>query len=176
MNAPINGLRPGHGQHWSIAEAADRLGISATSLAQLVSSGELKTVSHGPLGARIHDSEILRYQSRQHRRPPESAAPRVPGLSEPESVILVALWTAAGPLTVAELTKCVNVSPGTAARILDRLLAAGLVRRTRRDQPRRAYCYRPAQSPDEYAATLARQVHDAVSQGRTTLAVAEESG
>lgn len=175
MNAPMNGLPPGHSQHWSPEEAAGRLGISADSLAQLISSGELKPVSHGPLGARIHESEILRYQSRQHQQQPAPAALRVPGLSEPESAILVALWTAAGPLTIAELTKSVNVSPGTAVRVLDRLVAAGLVRRTRRDQPRRAYCYRPTQSPDDYAATLARKVHDAISQGHATPAAAEKA-
>jgi DNA-binding MarR family transcriptional regulator len=174
MNEPINDTAQGHGKHWSVEQAADRLGMSAEGLSQLIGSGALRADNRGPLGARISESEIIRFKSQLAQPPPPPAGPRVPGLSELESAVLLALWTADRPLTMAEITKTGNVPAGSAVRLLDKLLAAELVRRTRRAQPRPAWCYRATQSASEYAESLVRQLHDAISQVRASPSPAEE--
>lgn len=171
MNERINDRPAGDGRHWSVEDAADRLGTSAGMLSQLIASGAVKADHRGPLGTRIPDSEIIRLRNRGARPPQRSqTCVRVPGLSERESAVMVALWTAAGPLTINDFPRTgpVPVAANTAFRILERLLAAGLVSRIRREQPRPAWLYSAAQSPADYAASLARQVHDAVSQAGTS--------
>jgi DNA-binding MarR family transcriptional regulator len=171
MNAHVNGTPMGLGKHWPVEEAAGRLGMTRDRLSRLIGTGAVKTINRGPLGIRIDESEIIRVRNQlaQPSQPP--AGPRVPGLSETESAVLLALWTAGTPLTIAELAKY-GVPGGSAVRVLDKLLAAGLIRRTRRAQHRPAWCYRAAQSPSSYAESLVRHVHDAIGQADATPAAA----
>ncbi len=172
MNEHVNGTPMGLGKHWSVEEAADRLGMTRERLARLIETGAVTTVKRGPLGVRIDESEIIRFRS-QLAQPQPSVGPRVPGLSEIESAVLLALWTTDRPLTVAELVKG-GVPGGSAVRVLDKLVAAGLIRRTRRAQPRPAWCYRATHSPAEYAERLVRQVHDAIAQTHAKSAAARD--
>lgn len=173
MNEHVNGTPMGLGKHWSVEEAADRLGMTRERLARLIETGAVTTVKRGPLGVRIDESEIIRFRS-QLAQPQPPAGPRVPGLSDLESGVLLALWTADRPLTMAEVVNSGNVPAGSAARLLDKLLAAGLIRRTRRAQPRPAWCYRATHSPADYAERLVRQVQEAISQARARASAADE--
>jgi hypothetical protein len=91
---------------------------------------------------------------------------------------MLALWAAAGPLTINELP---HSGPTTSAarttlRALDKLLAAGLASRARRKQHPHAWLYRAALSPGEYAERLARRVAEAVSRAPTAPAPAAAPG
>lgn len=172
MNAYVNGTPMGLGKHWAVEEAAGRLGMTLERLSRLIETGAVKTINRGPLGLRIDESEIIRVKS-QLALPQPPAGPRVPGLSEIESAVLLALWTTDRPLTVAELVKG-GVPGGSAVRVLDKLVAAGLIRRTRRAQPRPAWCYRATHSPADYAQSLVRQINDAISHARAKATAAGE--
>jgi hypothetical protein len=172
VNEHINGTPLGHArdQHWSVEQAARRLRVSEEELSRLIAAGTVKTIKCGPLGTRVTEAEIVRVKSLLQGQQPRQRPAGLPGLEGRESALMLALWTAAGPLTVSELH---GAGPATAParttlRSLDKLLAAGLVSRTRRERHPHAWLYRAALSPDQYAGRLARQVQEAVSQARAT--------
>ena len=168
MNEHANGTPLGGDQHWSVDQAASRLGRTPEKLSRLIASGAVKTVKRGPLGTRITDAEVRRFKS-QRAQPAHSPVRRLPGLEERESALMLALWAAAGPLTISELhgTDPAKSAARLALRALDKLLEAGLVTRARREQHPHAWLYRAAVTPDEYAGRLAQQFRAAVSQART---------
>lgn len=175
MNEHVNGTPVGHDRHWPVEQAAGRLGVTPEKLAGLIASGVVKTVKRGPLGTRVTEAEIQRFKSLQGQRSADRGRGLpVPGLEERESALMLALWAAAGPLTISEFP---GTGPGkssarTALRSLEKLLAAGLVSRARRIQHPHAWLYRAALGPDEYAERLDRQIREAVSQARAACAPA----
>ena len=59
------------------------------------------------------------------------------GLTHPQYLVMLALW-GSEPLSVTELSRLLDLDPGTLSRLLKRLEAAGLVRRERDSADERA--------------------------------------
>src|ERR687890_389959 len=59
------------------------------------------------------------------------------GLTHPQYLVMLALWQY-GPLAVKDLSRLLQLDPGTLSPLIKRLEAAGLLRRNRNPQDERA--------------------------------------
>src|SRR3954463_7692585 len=59
------------------------------------------------------------------------------GLAHPQSLVMLALWQH-GPLSVKDLSRLLQLDPGTLSPLIKRLESAGLLRRNRNPRDERA--------------------------------------
>ncbi len=112
-------------------------------------------------------TRVFREQNRLHGR-----ASQPFGLSTEQAHLLVVLWTY-GPLTMTELGREVALSSGTLSAAVDRMEAAGLVRRVEDPRDRRSVRVEPAAWKDRRREALIESLREAENGMLAPLSAAE---